>query len=509
MRSEGPWTAVYGMRAHNSDEGYLWPDDFPPEIKALANELKKAADDEVRKEEYHQGHGDVLTLGQVTLMFSDEAPPAAAAPTLEEDPSRVVSRRPHIELADEAVTTIRRGRRATEHLETLYKVGADLNATPRLSDLAERLFGHLTDAFKPDRSFLLLRDERGQLLVRGERINEASRQRGSFKLSKTILSEAVDRREAIRVENALEDPRLASESIRTLHIQSALCAPLVKGGKVLGALLLDTVTPKRPWNDEDLHLLDAIAAQTAIAVETLQALEREVSFGRLLMRLGDSARLLTSSLSAEVVLKEAVKQACAIFECVRASVMLAVPSGSHLAVAESNCIDRRIWPTVRILPGEGYAGRVFKEGKAILVKDAAAPDGRTYETPSFVVTPLFGGDAKPLGVLSVTDKNSRAPFTERDQELLAIFAAQVGIALTNARLYERATTDALTKLCNRANIDLRLNEAVEAHSASSHPLAVVMCDLDHFKQKNDTYGHPVGDKILIETASILKHSVGT
>ncbi|HEX7898559.1 MAG TPA: diguanylate cyclase [Planctomycetota bacterium] len=452
-------------------------------------------------------HGDVLSLGDMTLLFSDEQPETTVT-SLEHDHTSVITRKPHVERAEDAVTNIRRGRRAKEHLETLYKVGADINATLRLSDLSQSLFTHLTEAFKPDRSFLLLCDAAGRLVVRDERMTEASRQ-GSNKLSKTILAEAVGRREAIRVENALNDPRYSDgESIRKMHIQSALCAPLVKGSRVLGALLMDIVTPRAPWNDEDLQLIDAIAAQTATAVETLQQLEREVQFGRLLMRLGESARKLTSSLSADIVLKEAVEQACLIFECARASVLLADPKGTHLSIAASNCIDPKIWPGVRILPGEGFAGKAFQDGRPILVHDATNGE-RSYETSSFVVTPLFGGDAKPIGVLTVTDKRDRAPFSERDQELLDIFASQVGIALTNARLYERATTDALTRLCNRANFDIRLDEAVAVHHASKQPLSLIMCDLDHFKSKNDTYGHQAGDHILTEAAAILKSKVGT
>src|SRR5258707_64984 len=70
-------------------------------------------------------HGDVLTLGQMSLVFNDEALPPLAklpGPLLDDDPSRFVYRRRHVELPEEAVTTIRKGKRAAEFLETLYKV---------------------------------------------------------------------------------------------------------------------------------------------------------------------------------------------------------------------------------------------------------------------------------------------------------------------------------------------------------------------------------------------------
>src|SRR5579864_8816246 len=123
-------------------------------------------------------HGDVLTLGQMSLVFNDEGIPFPAhlpGPLLDEDPSRFVYRRRHVEAPEEAVTTIRKGKRAAEFLELLYKVGSDLNASTRLSDLTDRLLSHLVDSFKADRVFLLLQDPRGQLQVRDERINEKSK----------------------------------------------------------------------------------------------------------------------------------------------------------------------------------------------------------------------------------------------------------------------------------------------------------------------------------------------
>ena len=457
-------------------------------------------------------HGDVVTFGQMTLVFNDEAsaPPPPPSATALEDPARFVYRKRHVEKADEAVQTIRKSRKATEHLETLYRVGADLNAVIRLSDLSDRLLTHVVAAFKADRCFLLLSDARGRLEVRSERINEASRQKGSVKLSRTILAEAVDHKEAIRVEDALADPRIADvDSIKQMQIQSALCAPMVKGDRIIGALLLDTVSVKRLWSDDDLHLLDAIAAQAATAIETLQHLEREVHFGRVLMRLGDSARKLTSTLSADTVVHEAVTQACAIFECTKASVMLA-DGGGDLTVAASNCIARDVWPGVKIPPGQGFAGRVFQEGRSLLVSDAPATTAqqRGYQSSSFVIAPIFSGGEKPIGVLSITDKTNKSPFTSRDEELLNIFASQAGIAYANARLYERATTDGLTRLANRPHFDHRLDEAVADHGRRGRPLSLFMCDLDHFKQKNDVYGHPVGDRILVETSALLKQRVG-
>ncbi len=65
-----------------------------------------------------------------------------------------------------------------------------------------------------------------------------------------------------------------------------------------------------------------------------------------------------------------------------------------------------------------------------------------------------------------------------------------------SELAERATRDALTGLYNRTFFAESLNAAINAASRSAAPIGVVFCDIDHFKQLNDTYGHPFGDEVL-------------
>jgi len=63
-------------------------------------------------------------------------------------------------------------------------------------------------------------------------------------------------------------------------------------------------------------------------------------------------------------------------------------------------------------------------------------------------------------------------------------------------LKREAATDALTQLANRKMFDHALRHAVEAAGRTGEPLGLLMIDIDHFKQFNDTYGHPLGDQIL-------------
>ncbi len=78
------------------------------------------------------------------------------------------------------------------------------------------------------------------------------------------------------------------------------------------------------------------------------------------------------------------------------------------------------------------------------------------------------------------------------------------LSVMNDRLLHISMTDGLTGVDNRRALEQRLHEMFE-HSLRLHePVACVMCDIDHFKRVNDTYGHAAGDEVLKQFAEILR-----
>jgi two-component system, cell cycle response regulator len=80
------------------------------------------------------------------------------------------------------------------------------------------------------------------------------------------------------------------------------------------------------------------------------------------------------------------------------------------------------------------------------------------------------------------------------------------LAEANRKLRKLSITDGLTELYNHRHVHELLHEEFERSRRSGDPMAVVMLDLDRFKQVNDTFGHPTGDVILFETAGILRQT---
>jgi diguanylate cyclase (GGDEF)-like protein len=78
------------------------------------------------------------------------------------------------------------------------------------------------------------------------------------------------------------------------------------------------------------------------------------------------------------------------------------------------------------------------------------------------------------------------------------------LRLANERLGELAVTDELTGLSNRRRLTEGLNAALAFARRQKAPLAVALCDLDRFKELNDTLGHGAGDRALVSTAGALR-----
>jgi diguanylate cyclase (GGDEF)-like protein/PAS domain S-box-containing protein len=70
--------------------------------------------------------------------------------------------------------------------------------------------------------------------------------------------------------------------------------------------------------------------------------------------------------------------------------------------------------------------------------------------------------------------------------------------LTNQQLHSLASTDSLTGIWNRHHLQLMIQQLISASAISGDPLAMILCDIDKFKQINDTYGHSTGDRVLVE-----------
>ena len=110
-----------------------------------------------------------------------------------------------------------------------------------------------------------------------------------------------------------------------------------------------------------------------------------------------------------------------------------------------------------------------------------------------------------LGLIILASSNS---YSLGALNRLTLFVQSLALALHNSLLFERlerlAALDPLTGIYNRRFGMTRLREEFGRTLRINAPLGILMIDIDHFKQVNDTYGHLVGDRILIRLAKIVR-----
>lgn len=115
-----------------------------------------------------------------------------------------------------------------------------------------------------------------------------------------------------------------------------------------------------------------------------------------------------------------------------------------------------------------------------------------------------------LGAVDYITKPVRAPIVRaRIRNHLALQQALAELAFKNKELERLAERDKLTGLYNRRKLDDALAQEVIRSERYHRPLSVILIDIDHFKNVNDTYGHQVGDTVLMESAARLTHTLRT
>ncbi len=167
-------------------------------------------------------------------------------------------------------------------------------------------------------------------------------------------------------------------------------------------------------------------------------------------------------------------------------------------------------------------GETCLVNQAMLLKRTMVPKGSltnpvalfTSASPidsfgSLFVIPLIINE-QTIGTLIIGGKPPHV-FTANQQTLLEVIASQIATRIDLARTHEEvhrlATIDGLTGLVNHRTFQNGLAKILDRASRQQSDVALILCDIDHFKMVNDTYGHPFGDEVLRRVAKTLKEAV--
>jgi diguanylate cyclase (GGDEF)-like protein len=116
-----------------------------------------------------------------------------------------------------------------------------------------------------------------------------------------------------------------------------------------------------------------------------------------------------------------------------------------------------------------------------------------------------------VGCMAIDNLLSQQSIDTEQIRTIKVLSVQIAMAVQNAQLFEdieqQAVTDGLTKLYVYRYFQQRLKEEIDRADRYSYSVALVMMDVDNFKEINDTYGHPFGDKVLETLAQHIRANI--
>jgi diguanylate cyclase (GGDEF)-like protein len=232
---------------------------------------------------------------------------------------------------------------------------------------------------------------------------------------------------------------------------------------------------------------------------------------RNLTRLGDT---LSSTHDLKKMLAVILETAMVTIRAEAGALMLFSGNRDELYLKVGRGLDGRLTSSsVRVSVGEGVAGRVAQTGEGVHGHTGPNATGDLRlavsepRADSVIAVPLKS-QGRVIGVLNLYDRVDADEFDDNDLATIRSFANQATVAIDNVLLHQEAQrlsiTDGLTGLWNYRYFQMNFDKEIERASRFQRPLALLIFDLDKFKQVNDVYGHQRGDSVLIELATRVK-----
>jgi len=305
----------------------------------------------------------------------------------------------------------------------------DLDTTlRRVAELVRRVIDYEIFAI------LLLNEKAQELRIRFQ-VGYAREvaERVKIKIGEGVTGLAAQRGEAILVDDVSKHPEYISAAP---NVRSELAIPLIVKNRVIGVLNLETHEIGR-FTEEHKRLLTLIGSRMAVGIENARLHTRTTRQARTLVLLNEIARELTSILNVDELLKRIAELLSRLIDYQMFSILLLDTAGEKLQHRFSLRFQENIQLKHDVPLGDGLVGYAARHRQAVLVPDVSK-DPRYIllnpETRSELAVPLIYKD-NVIGVLDL-EHTKRGFFTDDHKRTVTTLAAQVAIAIENARLYE-------------------------------------------------------------------------
>jgi diguanylate cyclase (GGDEF)-like protein len=299
---------------------------------------------------------------------------------------------------------------------------------------------------------------------------------------------------------------------------AVVAVPIIEHGHLRGILAADR---DAAFSEADRDLLADASAQVLRVVQAEQVFRAVERAKYEHERFYQATALLGRALTPEQVMETAFDACAAIAEYDAGAIALYDRArGRHKLAAVrirpggEGLLDPHQLHDLEFRDNAGLASMVVKNRHYLPAggepREVSAPiytrKIKIDDARSLLVLPLLAAD-EPIGTLTLIARAEKR-FGKDVREMLAVIATQVAVSLQNGLLYKMmetmATTDGLTGLTNHRTFQQRFADLLERAARNGGKVALLLCDVDHFKKVNDTYGHPIGDEVLRRVARVLQ-----
>ncbi|MCI0476213.1 MAG: diguanylate cyclase [Anaerolineales bacterium] len=266
------------------------------------------------------------------------------------------------------------------------------------------------------------------------------------------------------------------------------------------------------FEEKEARLLSILAEQAATAVENAQLYRDARTTLQEVTRLYALSTELAAQSNADEIPARVIDALVKALNAPIATIALLNEATGALEFAAMIGVPE----TARHVPfrSNGLAMTAIRSGEARFIEDVELADNvnpvsKQWGYRAVACLPIQHKN-QMLGALYVNYAEPHI-FGEIERNILRTFANQAAIALVNARLYgqlqEQARRDSLTQAYNHNYFLQRLAEQVARARTDQIPLALIMLDIDYFKEYNDTYGHVLGDRVLESIVQAIRAHV--
>jgi diguanylate cyclase (GGDEF)-like protein len=436
--------------------------------------------------------------------------------------------------------TGKENRRLVDQLQSVYDMAASLGASTQLEETVGIVLSMVRRLRIPFQScvILLYRNDNLTPVLSETPYRDVLAMSHLLQLEESLIKEVVESRKP-RLKPELS---ASSEGRIFKDERSVMCVPLIVSKEIVGVIYVGSV-PVNTHNEEHLNALKMLSSFAAPSVKTamlfedkekdllnvkkiLAAVEAKNAQLAGLQQMGQQMGASLKSTDTLNVVAKSIKSMISDAQSVILFTKDVEDASGHALKAEfAETPYADYVRNLALRDDEGLLGKAISLSSTILVQDTEMFDVQNLlgSEKSVVVAPLWGspdedeqpeaeshGGVKLLGCLYVGAAKENA-LTEEHRNIIETVSYQTAMALKNARLYEQtqkmALTDGLTGLYTHRLFQEKLDEEIAYAERTKQPVVLVMVDADNFKKYNDTLGHPAGDALLKEIASLLKDKV--